>query len=126
MSNECLPDDVIFAMISLIPEEIKYITGDRIKMHQTIMNLKNKYSLLDPFIFSKKGIEPISPLLAMVVSRLIFSRILSYNNPDYFTFTIKEGARECIRKNITEKYFSKNEKKQLRNIADEFAKECGI
>lgn len=120
-----LPDDIIAGVLNFFPEDIRYVTGDRVKVHQTISELeKEGYSLLEPFVFSTKGISPVSQVLEGTLARLLLARIISYDNPDYYRFEIRPIARKYITANILPK-FSPEEKAQLKEIAAKLAERCG-
>lgn len=123
--NNHLSDDIVAGVLNFIPKDTRYITGDRIKIHKTIFELqKEEYPLLKPFVFSNKGISPISQVLEGTLARLLLARIISYDNPDYYRFKIRKVARKYIKENLM-KDFSEEEKKQLEEIAKKFAESCG-
>lgn len=123
--NNHLSDDIVAGVLNFIPEDTRYITGDRIKIHKTIFELqKEGYSLLKPFVFSTKGISSISQVLEGAIARLLLARIISYDNPDYYRFEIRRDARKYIKENIIEN-FNKEEKNQLEEISKKFAESCG-
>lgn len=123
--NNHLSDDIIAGVLNFLPKDTLYITGDRIKIHKTIYELqKEGYPLLEPFVFSNKGISPTSQVLEGALARLLLARIISYGNPDYYRFEIRKVARKYIKENII-KNFSKEEKEQLKEISKKFAESCG-
>lgn len=91
------------------------ILGNTHEIHNAIFKLQKEYSILSPFIFSTKGICPVSNELGKSLFGLLLCHFILYTNFHPNRLIITDEAKASIKKNAL-KLFNRNEKKQLKEI----------
>jgi hypothetical protein len=104
-----------------LPDDTRSIIGNRREIHETMFELQKKYPILKSFVFSTKGISPVSQKLEETLFGLLLINIIFYTNPSYQKLAINENAKVYIKKNML-KCFDDGEMEQLKEISEEFNK----
>lgn len=120
-TNCCSNDNIIAGLLSYLPTDVYSIIGNRREIHEAIFELQKKYPILGSFVFSTKGISPVSKKLEETLFGLLLINIIFYTNPSYQKLAINEDAKVYIRKNML-KCFDGEEIGQLKKISEEFNK----
>lgn len=116
-----LPSDIVAGMLAYVDKD--YFTGNPKRLHETIYELRKHFKILKAFPFSKYDVYPFSRELEKVLFSLQRARIIGMENPDFERFVIKKEGKKYINERIL-KRFTENEKKILKKIGKQFAKEC--
>ena len=104
-----------------MPTDACSIIGNRREIHEVIFELQKEYPILGSFVFSTKGISPVSQNLEETLFGLLLINIIFYTNPNYQKLAINEDAKVYIKKNML-KCFDGEEIKKLKKISEEFNK----
>ena len=123
-TKEFSPDDVITALLALLPPEF---SNDPEKIHTTIRKLQQeeKYKdLLEGFEFINYLRFPYSSLLGRILNRLQESRLLSSRNPGYLVYETQKPSRKAIKSYFLSKGKILHEQRsKLKDLATELEKE---
>jgi len=112
--------EILEGMLYYIP--IEKPLGSMGNIHQIIYEIKPKYNLLNDFIFSTKGICPVSEKLSEVLFGLLIIKgiyYLPFVRGKGEKLKISPGFQGHIKKEILPN-FSKEELKQLKEMANDY------